>query len=37
MSENAPVTCPGCGLKLPDHHFDLSDRFNASGECLETY
>jgi hypothetical protein len=37
MSENGPVTCPGCGLKLPDHHFDLSDRFNASGECLETY
>ena len=37
MSLNAIVECPGCGLNLPDRHLDRADRFNASGECLETY
>ena len=34
---NATVECPGCGLSLPDLHLELAARFNASGECLETY
>jgi len=37
MNVNEAIECPGCGLKLPDRHFDLSDRFNASGECLGMY
>jgi hypothetical protein len=37
MDMNTTVECPGCGLSLPDRHRGLADRFNASGECLETY
>ncbi len=29
--------CPGCRLKLPDHHRDPPDRINASGECFQLY
>lgn len=27
------VTCPGCGLILPNQNLPLDDRYNASGEC----
>ncbi len=37
MSTVETIECPGCGLKLPDRHLKSADRFNASGECLETY
>ena len=37
MSADGTMECPGCGLKLPDRHISSADRFNASGECLETY
>jgi hypothetical protein len=31
------IECPGCRLKLPDHHLDPPDRANASEECLQLY
>jgi hypothetical protein len=37
MNMEGNVECPGCGLNLPDRHLGFADRFNASGECLETY
>jgi hypothetical protein len=37
MDVNEVIECPGCWLKLPCRHSDPGDRFNASGECLETY
>ncbi len=37
MSADETIECPGCGLELPDRHLSSADRFNASGECLETY
>lgn len=33
----ARIRCPGCGLCLPDHRIDPTDRFNASGECWQQY
>lgn len=37
MSDRAIVECPGCRLRLPDKSLGSADRFNASGECLETF
>jgi hypothetical protein len=37
MDVDETIICPGCGLDLPNRHLGLADRFNASGECLETY
>lgn len=31
------ITCPGCGVVLPDAGLPKSDRFNASGECWQMY
>lgn len=31
------VTCPGCGLMLPDRHLEPPRRCNASGECIGMY
>ncbi|MCW3121387.1 MAG: hypothetical protein JWQ38_879 [Flavipsychrobacter sp.] len=31
------ITCPGCGLQLPDKQLPSSDQYNASGECRELY
>jgi len=36
-NESKMVLCPGCGLSLPDRNLRKAERFNASGECLETY
>jgi hypothetical protein len=36
-SGTAMIRCPGCGLYLPDHHYETPDRFNVSGECLKKY
>jgi hypothetical protein len=36
-SGTAITRCPGCGLCLPDSHYDTPDRFNASGECWQQY
>lgn len=29
--------CPGCGLKLNNHHITLFTNYNASGECYQKY
>jgi hypothetical protein len=31
------VECPGCGLKLPNQHVELTHGYNASGECYQKY
>ncbi len=31
------VTCPGCGLQLPNKNIENSDIHNASGECNELF
>jgi hypothetical protein len=36
-SGRAMTLCPGCGLCLPDHHWDPPNRFNASGECWQRF
>lgn len=33
---SASTECPGCKLKLPDHHL-AADGFNSSGECWELF
>lgn len=33
----ATITCPGCGVVLPDRRLGPAERFLASGECLERY
>lgn len=30
-------TCPGCGKKLHDQNLEVSDKYNASGECEKLY
>jgi hypothetical protein len=34
---NLIVECPGCQLKLPSKNLEPSDRYHASGECLQLY
>ncbi len=29
--------CPGCGLKLPNQHFELTHSYNATSECYQKY
>jgi hypothetical protein len=36
-TDNRKTTCPGCGLSLPDSYVDPPDRFNATGECWQSF
>ena len=37
MDSVTTTACPGCGLVLPKRDLSESERFNASGECLDTF
>ena len=37
MSDDPVVSCPGCGLELPDLHLEVPAGFNANGECYQQF
>ena len=37
MEVGNKITCPGCGVVLPDKKLLLSESYNASGECNELF